>query len=155
MRRFSVSVCHPRRLIRRRLLDLLLRLGGGAPSSSVPVSDESIEVSDDILRESYLARALADEAVAKARSAVAATVGVKSELKSTERSAEEYGERMEAQKVEIRIEAHIRVDGEEEEARDRATATRWKRAETKRAERYETVWIERERTEAERGESDQ
>ena len=42
-------------------------------------------------------------------------------LKSTERSAEEYGERMEAQKVEIFIEAQIRVAGEEEEARDRAT----------------------------------
>ena len=35
-------------------------------------------------------------------------------LKSTERSAEEFGERMEAQKVEIFIEAQIRVAGEEE-----------------------------------------
>ena len=44
--------------------------------------------------------------------------------KSTERSAEEYGERMEAQKVEICIEAQIREAGEEEEARARATETR-------------------------------
>ena len=62
-------------------------------------------------------------------------------LKSTERSAEEYGERMEAQKVEIRIEAQIRAAGEEEEARARATAMRWRRAETVRAERYEMAWI--------------
>ena len=54
---------------------------------------------------------------------------------------------MEAQKVEICIEAQIRVAGEEEEARARTTVMR-RRAETKRAERYETVWIERERTEA-------
>ena len=47
---------------------------GAAPSSSVPVSEESVEVSDFILRASDLARA----------------------LKSTERSAEEYRERMEA-----------------------------------------------------------
>ena len=32
-------------------------------------------------------------------------------LKLAERSAEEYGERMEAQKVEIRIEAQIRAAG--------------------------------------------
>ena len=69
--------------VRRRLLDLLLRLGGAAPSSSVPVSKDSVGVSDVVLRVSGLARA----------------------LKSTEISAEEYGERMEAQKVEIRIEA--------------------------------------------------
>ena len=99
-------------------------------------------------------RALADEAVAKARTAVASTAGAKSEPKSTDRSAEEYGERMEAQKVEIRIEARIIAAGEEEEARARATATRWRRAETERAERYETAWIERERTEAERRGSD-
>ena len=99
---------------------------GAAPSSLVPVSEESVEVSDVILRASDLARA----------------------PKSTERSAEEYKERMEAQKVEIRIQAQIRVAGEEEEARARATATRRRRAETKRAERYETAWIERERMEA-------
>ena len=58
--------------VRRRLLDLLLRL---APSSTVPVSEESVEVSDVILRASDLARALADEAVAKARAAVAVTAG--------------------------------------------------------------------------------
>ena len=34
-------------------------------------------------------------------------------LKSTERSAKEYGERMEAQKLEIIIKAQIRVAGEE------------------------------------------
>ena len=88
--------------------------------------------------------------MAKARAAVAATAGAKLEPKSTERSAEEYGDRMEAQKVEIRIEAQIRAVGEEEEARDRATATRWRRADTERAERYEAAWIVRERTEAER-----
>ena len=65
---------------------------GAAPSSSVPVSEDSVEVSDVIIRASDLARA----------------------LKSTERSAEEYGERMEAQKVEIFIEAQIRVAGEED-----------------------------------------
>ena len=70
-------------------------------------------------------------------------------LKLMERSAEEYGERMEAQKVEICIKAQIRVAGEEEETRARATATRRRRADTKRAERYKTAWIERERTEAE------
>ena len=48
----------------------------------VPVYEESVEVSDVILRALDLARA----------------------LKSTERSAKEYGERMEAQEVEIRIE---------------------------------------------------
>ena len=73
--------------VRRRLLDLLLRIGGTAPSSSVPVSEESVEVSDVILRASDLVRS----------------------LKLTERSAEEYWERMEAQKVEIRIEAQIIV----------------------------------------------
>ena len=56
--------------------------------------------------------------------------------------------------MEIRIEAQIRAAGEEEEARDRSTATRWRKAETERAERYETAWIERERTEAERRVSD-
>ena len=101
---------------------------GAAPSSLVPVYEESVEVSDVMLRASDLARA----------------------LKSTERSAEEYGERMEAQKVEIRIEAQIRVAGGEEKARDRATTRRRRRrAETKRTERYETAWIKRERTEAE------
>ena len=65
----------------------------------------------------------------------------------TERSSKEYGERTEAQKVEIRIEAQIRVAGEEEEARARDIATRRRRAETEQAERYETAWIERERTE--------
>ena len=34
-------------------------------------------------------------------------------LKPTERSGEEYGERMEAQRVEICIEAQIRAAGEE------------------------------------------
>ena len=61
---------------------------------------------------------------------------------------------MEAQKAEIRIEALIRVAGEEEEARARATATRRRRAETERVERYKSAWIERERTEAERRGSD-
>ena len=70
-------------------------------------------------------------------------------LKLMERSAEEYRERMEAQKVEICTKAQIRVAGEEEETRARATATRRMRADTKRAERYKTAWIERERTEAE------
>ena len=65
---------------------------GAAPSSSVPVSEESVEVSDIILRASDLARV----------------------LKLTERSAKEYRERMEAQKVEICIEAQIRAAGEEE-----------------------------------------
>ena len=65
--------------------------------------------------------------LAKARAAVAATAGEKSEPKSTEISAEEYGERMEAQKVEIRIEAQIRAAGEEEEAIYRATARRRRR----------------------------
>ena len=88
--------------------------------------------------------------MAKARAAIAATAGAKSDPKLTERSSEEYRERMEAQKVEIRIKAQIRAAGEEEEARDRATVTRWRRAETERSERYETAWIERERTEAER-----
>ena len=101
-----------------------------------------------------LARALADEAVAKARANIAATAGAKLEPKSTERSAEEYGESMEAQKVEICIEAQIRAAGEEEEARARSKATRWRRSDTKRAERYETAWIGRERTEAERRGSD-
>ena len=101
-----------------------------------------------------MARALADEAVAKARATVAAIAGAKSEPKLTERSAEEYRERMEVQKVEICIEAQIRAAGEEEEATARATATRWRRVETERAERYETAWIERERTEAERRGSD-
>ena len=55
---------------------------------------------------------------------------------------------MEAQKGEIRIESHIIVSGEEEEARAGATATRRRRAETERAGRYETAWINRERTEA-------
>ena len=64
--------------------------------------------------------------------------GLARALKSTEISAEEYGERMEAQKVEIHIEAQIRGAGEEEEARARAMATRRRRAENKRAERYET-----------------
>ena len=50
--------------------------------------------------------------------------------------------------MEIRIEAQIRSAGEEEEARDRATATRRRRAETERAEWCETAWIVRERTEA-------
>ena len=61
---------------------------------------------------------------------------------------------MEAQKVEIHIDAQNRAAGEEEEARDRATVTRWRRAETERAERYETAWIVRARTEAERRGSD-
>ena len=103
---------------------------------------------------SDLARALVDEAVAKDRAAVAATAGAKLKSKSTERSDEEYGERMEAQLVEIRFEAQIRVAGEEEEARARAKATRRRRVETERVERYETAWIERERTEAERRGSD-
>ena len=77
--------------------------------------------------------------MAKARDAVAATAGAKLEPKLTERSAEEYGERMEAQKVKISIEAQIRASMEEEEARARATATRWRKAETERAERYETA----------------
>ena len=71
-----------------------------------------------------MARALDDEAMAKARAAVAATAGAKSEPKSTERWAEEYGERMEAQQVEICIKAQVRAAEEEEEARARATATR-------------------------------
>ena len=108
----------------------------------VPVSEESVEVSDVILR------ALADKAMAKARAAVAATSGAKLKSKSVERSAEEYRERMEAQSVKICIEAQIRAAGEEEELRDRATATRMRRAETKQAERYETAWIERDRMEA-------
>ena len=120
-------------------------MAGDAPSSLVTVSKESVEVSN----------VLADNAVAKARAGVAATVGAKSEPKLTERSAEEYGERMEAQRVEIRIEAQIRAAREEEEARARATATRWRRGETERAERYKTAWIDRERTEAERRGSDQ
>ena len=66
---------------------------GAAPSSSVPVYKESVEVSDVLLRASDLARA----------------------LKLTERSSEKYGERTEAQKVESRIEAQIRVAAEEEE----------------------------------------
>ena len=93
--------------------------------------------------------------MAKARAAVAATAGAKSEPKLTERLAEEYGDRIEAQKVEIRIEAQIRAAGEDEEARARATATRRRRAETEQAERYETAWIERERTKAKRRGSDQ
>ena len=44
-------------------------LAGAAPSSSVPVSEDSVEVSDFILRASDLARV----------------------MKSTERSAKEYG----------------------------------------------------------------
>ena len=56
---------------------------GAAPSSLVPVYEGSVEVLDVILRALDLARA----------------------LKSTERSAKEYGERMEAQEEEIRIEA--------------------------------------------------
>ena len=51
--------------------------------------------------------------------------------------------------MEIHIEAQIRGAGEEEEARARAMATRRRRAETEQAERYETPWIERERTKAE------
>ena len=90
---------------------------GAAPSSSVPVSEESFEVSDIILR------ALADKAVVKARDAVAATSGAKLKSKM-ERSAEEYRERMKSQSVEICIEAQIRAAGEEEEARARATVTR-------------------------------
>ena len=58
---------------------------GAAPSSLVPVFEESVDVSDVILRASDLARALADKALAKARAAVAATPGAKSEPKSTER----------------------------------------------------------------------
>ena len=50
--------------------------------------------------------------------------------------------------MEIRIEAQIRAVGGEEEARARATARRRRRVETKRVERFETVCIERERTEA-------
>ena len=50
-----------------------------------------------------------------------------------EGAAKEYRERMEAQKVEICIEAQIRAAGEEEEARARATAIRRRRAETERA----------------------
>ena len=92
---------------------------GAAPSFSVPVSKEYVKFLDVILRASDLARA----------------------LKSTERSAEEYGESMEAQKLEIRIEAQIRMAGEEEEARARATATRRRRAETQRSEQYETAWL--------------
>ena len=87
-------------------------LAGAAPSSLVPVSKESVEVSDVILRALDLKRAMADEAVAKARAAIAATVWAKSETKSTERSSKEYGERMEAQKMEILIEAQIREAGE-------------------------------------------
>ena len=102
-----------------------------------------------------MARALADKTVAKARSAVAATAGAKSEPKLTGRLAEEYWERMEAQKVEICIKAQIRAAGEEEEARARAMVTRRRRAKTERSEQYKTVWIERERTEAERRGSDQ
>ena len=56
-----------------------------------------------------MTRALADEAVAKSRAAVAATAGAKLDPKSTERSAKEYGEKMEAQKVKIRIKAQIRA----------------------------------------------
>ena len=115
---------------------------GAALSSLVPVSEESVKVSDVIIR------ALADKAMAKARAAVAATSGVKLKSKSMDRSAKEYRERMEAQNVEICIEAQISAAREEEEARDRAMATRMRRAETKRAERNETAWIERERTEA-------
>ena len=93
--------------------------------------------------------ALADEVVAKARAAVAATRGAKSEPKVERRDRpNSTGRGWRLQKVEIIIEAHIRAAGEEEEARDRAAATRRRRAETKRAERYETAWIERERTEA-------
>ena len=92
---------------------------GSAPSSLVPVSEESVEVSYVILRASVLARA----------------------LKSTERSAEEYGESMESQKVEIRIEAQIRAVREEEEGRARSTATMRRRAETERSEWYETAWF--------------
>ena len=86
---------------------------GANPSSSVPVSEDSVEVSDVILRALDLARALADEAMAKVRAAIAATAGAKLKSKSTERSDEEYGERMEAQKVEICIEVQIRAAGEE------------------------------------------
>ena len=56
--------------------------------------------------------------------------------------------------MEICIEAQLRAAGEEEEVRARATATRWRRADTERAERYEMAWIVRERTEAERRGSD-
>ena len=56
--------------------------------------------------------------------------------------------------MEIRIESQIRAAGEEEEARSRAMATRRRRVEAERAERYKTAWIERERTEAERRGSD-
>ena len=89
-------------------------LAGAAPSSSVPVSEDSIEVLDVILRASDLARALADEAMAKAGAAIAATAGEKLEPKLTDRLAEEYRESMEAQKVEICIEAQIRAAREEE-----------------------------------------
>ena len=84
---------------------------GATPSSSVPVSEESVEVSNVILRASGLSRELSDEAVAKARDTVAATPGAKLEPNSTERLSEEYGERMEAQKVKIRIEVQIRAAG--------------------------------------------
>ena len=56
--------------------------------------------------------------------------------------------------MEISIEAQIRAAGEEEEARDRATLTRRRRADTEQAERYETAWIDRERAEADRRRSD-
>ena len=92
--------------------------------------------------------------MAKARAAVAATAGAKSEPKSTERSAKEYGERMGAQKVDICIEAQIGAAGEEEEARARAAATRRKRSETERAEWYETARNKKERAEADRRELD-
>ena len=107
----------------------------------VPVSEESVEVSDVILRALDMARVLVDKDVAKARAAVVATAGAKLKSKSTERSAEEYGERMESQKVEIRIEAQIRAVREEEEGRARSTATMMRRAETERAEWYKTAWI--------------
>ena len=52
-------------------------MAGDAPSSLVPVFEESVEVSDVILRASDLARELVDEAVSKARADVAAKAAVK------------------------------------------------------------------------------
>ena len=56
--------------------------------------------------------------------------------------------------MEIHIESQIRAAGEEEEVRTRAMATKRRREETKREGRYETAWLERESTEAERRGSD-
>ena len=136
--------------IRRRLLDPPLRLGKGH-SLLLGTCLQRVRRGLGCHTQgvgSY--EELADEAVAKARAAVAATTGAKLEPKLTERSAEEYGDRIEAQKVEICIESQIRAAGEDEEARARSTATRRRRADTKRAERCEKAWIERERTEAKR-----